>query len=226
MAPDPHHQMEAPRRCSAVSYRRSGDGGSFGPARETDRHRSDRQEGNSPSGRKTEPFREDLCENRTEGWRSSVSTIAPVPRCFLLEPGGWQEARSPVGHAGSSTSWTGEVRKGPRERSRCLHPDDLAAADSRCLSRFYVPLFQPKSFCTSRMSAHPSEKNVTRSLLHPLALQKFDETALGFSSYVWANPKQRLGRSSDSDCRRSLRSAPSSSPDAESISNRGYAAFF
>ena len=32
----------------------------------------------------------------------------------------------------------GKVCKGPRQEVRCLHRDDLAAADSRCLSRFSV----------------------------------------------------------------------------------------
>jgi integrase len=73
--------------------------------------------------------------------QARVSTIAPLQRCILLEPGGCQRSgkcSSAVPEAQSAGR--GKVCKGPRQDVRCLHRDDLAAADSRCLSRFSVPL--------------------------------------------------------------------------------------
>src|SRR6478672_5395529 len=73
--------------------------------------------------------------------QARISTIAPVQRCILLEPGGWPRSgkcSSAVPEA--QPAGRGKVCKGPRQDVRCLHRDDLAAADSRCLSRFSVPL--------------------------------------------------------------------------------------
>src|SRR5580692_6017777 len=69
------------------------------------------------------------------------STIAPVQRRILLEPGGWpRSAKCSSAVPEAQPAGRGKVCKGPRQDVRCLHRDDLAAADSRCLSRFSVPL--------------------------------------------------------------------------------------
>ena len=73
--------------------------------------------------------------------QARVSTIAPVQRRILLEPGGWpRSAKCSSAVPEAQPTGRGKVCKGPRQDVRCLHRDDLAAADSRCLSRFSVPL--------------------------------------------------------------------------------------
>src|ERR1700686_3259051 len=73
--------------------------------------------------------------------QARLSTIAPVQRCILLEPGGWpRSAKCSSAVPEAQPAGRGKVCKGPRQDVRCLHRDDLAAADSRCLSRFSVPL--------------------------------------------------------------------------------------
>jgi hypothetical protein len=71
--------------------------------------------------------------------QARLSTIAPVQRCILLEPGGWpRSAKCSSAVPEAQPAGRGKVCKGPRQDVRCLHRDDLAAADSRCLSRFSV----------------------------------------------------------------------------------------
>src|SRR5208282_1733010 len=73
--------------------------------------------------------------------QARVSTIAPVQRRILLEPGGWpRSAKCSSAVPEAQPTGRGKVCKGPRQDVRCLHRDDLAAADNRCLSRFSVPL--------------------------------------------------------------------------------------
>jgi hypothetical protein len=72
--------------------------------------------------------------------QARLSTIAPVQRCILLEPGGWpRSAKCSSAVPEAQPAGRGKVCKGPRQDVRCLDRDDLAAADSRCLSRFSVP---------------------------------------------------------------------------------------
>src|SRR5260370_22083413 len=81
--------------------------------------------------------------------QARLSTIAPVQRCILLEPGGWpRSAKCSSAVPEAQPAGRGKVCKGPRQDVRCLHRDDLAAADSRCLSRFSVPLL-PKPLVPS-----------------------------------------------------------------------------
>src|SRR5208282_60715 len=76
--------------------------------------------------------------------QARVSTIAPVQRCILLEPGGWpRSAKCSSAVPEAQPAGPGKVCKGPRQDVRCLHRDDLAAADSRCLSRFSVLMESP-----------------------------------------------------------------------------------
>jgi hypothetical protein len=80
--------------------------------------------------------------------QARLSTIAPVQRCILLEPGGWpRSAKCSSAVPEAQPAGRGKVCKGPRQDVRCLHRDDLAAADSRCLSRFSVPLLPKPQHC-------------------------------------------------------------------------------
>src|SRR5260370_27502456 len=77
--------------------------------------------------------------------QARLSRIAPAQRSILLEPGGWpRSANCSSAVPEAQPTGQGQVCKGPRQDVRCLHRDDLAAADSRRLSRFSVPLL-PKA---------------------------------------------------------------------------------
>src|SRR5260370_36633934 len=83
--------------------------------------------------------------------QARLSRIAPAQRSILLEPGGWpRSANCSSAVPEAQPAGRGKVCKGPRQDVRCLHRDDLAAADSRCLSRFSVPLLpKPQRLSTS-----------------------------------------------------------------------------
>ena len=83
--------------------------------------------------RKTEPFREDFCENRTRRLAKLGSRRSRRYRgASYSSPEGGQEAGSAVRPSRKlNPAGRGKVFKGPRQDVRCLHRDDLAAADSR-----------------------------------------------------------------------------------------------